>query len=143
MIHRYSRCAKRRAPPHIKGGVTDERQLPLHPFAIERGALELVDTSKEGYVFDKENRSKSNLSGWFKRILERLELYELRTTGFHSLRGTAIDMWRGAGIPQDVKHALTGHSSNSVQERNYGEGLKNMPETLHKEIIKVDFSFLP
>ena len=134
---------KEEFPRTLKGGVTDERQLPLHPFAIERGALELVDTSKEGYVFDKENRSKSNLSGWFKRILERLELYELRTTGFHSLRGTAIDMWRGAGIPQDVRHALTGHSSNSVQERNYGEGLKNMPEILHKEITKVDFSFLP
>ena len=60
----------------------------------------------------------------------------------HSLRGSARDLWREAGMPQDVRNAMTGHQSKEVGERSYGEGLKSMPDEVYKHLTKVDLSFL-
>lgn len=61
----------------------------------------------------------------------------------HSLRGTVKDLWREAGIPVDVRSALTGHVSRDVGEASYGIGLQMQPEVLAKELIKVKFEWLP
>ena len=128
-------------PRTLKGAETDERFTPMHPLLIERGFLDHVDSSKDGYIFD--NRNNDSISAWFKRILQGLGFWERKVTVLHSLRGTAIDAWREARIPEDVRRALTAHSSKDVQERTYGEGVEFMPDILHKELSKVDWSWLP
>ena len=128
-------------PRTLKGGSEDERMTPLHPLLIEREVLQMVEADKQGYVF--ENRSNESLSAWFKRLLQKTEIYEYRRTGLHSLRATAIDAWRAARLPEDVRRALTGHSSKDVQDRKYGKGLQRMPDILNKELSKVDWSWLP
>lgn len=128
--------------PHpLKGGASDERATPLHPWLIDQGFLELVNSNADGYLFGDEDNSK--LSGWFKRILVKLGFYETKVTVLHSLRGTWIDLMREARLPQDVRRAVTGHSSRDVQDAVYGEGLQKMPEILFDEIKKVDLSWLP
>ena len=121
--------------------MSDERRTPIHPVAIDRGFLEMVRSNKKGYVF--QARRNDTLSAWFKRLLERIGIYEHRKTGLHSLRNNAINAWREARIPQDIRHALTGHSSRSVQDKSYGEGLQQMPDVLHRELVKIDWSWLP
>ena len=128
--------------PHpLKGGASDERATPLHPWLLEQGFLQMVDAEAEGYIFGDEDNSK--LSGWFKRILIKLNIYEPRVTVLHSLRGTWIDLMREARLPQDVRRAITGHSSRDVQDRTYGAGLEQMPQVLYEEIEKIDLSWLP
>ena len=128
--------------PHpLKGGASDERTTPLHPWLIEQEFLSMADSSAEGYLFGDEDNSK--LSSWFKRILIKLDIYEERLTVLHSLRGTWIDLMREARLPQDVRRAITGHSSRDVQDRTYGQGLEQMPDVLYKELIKIDLSWLP
>jgi len=128
-------------PRTLKGNKADERFTPMHPLLIDRGFLDLVDTDEEGYVF--ENRSNAALSCYFKRILKTTGIYEHRKTVVHSLRGTAIDAWRKARIPEDARRALTAHSSRDVQERTYGKNLQFMPDVLYKELCKVDWSWIP
>lgn len=128
-------------PRTLKGNKANERFTPMHPLLIERGFLDLIDSEEEGYVF--ENRSNAALSCYFKRILRTTGIYEYRKTVVHSLRGTAIDAWRRARIPEDARRALTSHSSRDVQERVYGKNLKFMPDVLFKELSKVDWSWLP
>ena len=128
-------------PRTLKGAETDERFTPMHPILIERGFLDLVDPSKDGYIF--ENRNNDSISAWFKRILQGLGIWERKVTVLHSLRGTAIDAWREARVPEDVRRALTAHSSRDVQERIYGDGLCFMPDILYKELSKVDWSWVP
>ena len=50
---------------------------------------------------------------------------------------------RDARLPEDVRRALTAHSSRDVQDRVYGEGLQFMSSVLLKELSKVDWSWLP
>ena len=50
---------------------------------------------------------------------------------------------RDARLPEDVRRALTAHSSRDVQDRVYGEGLQFMSSALLKELSKVDWSWLP
>lgn len=128
-------------PRTLKGAETDERFTPMHPVLIERGFLDLVDANKPGYIFD--NRNNDSISAWFKRILQGLGIWEKKVTVLHSLRGTAIDAWREARIPADARRALTAHSSKDVQDRVYGDGLQLMPDILYKELLKVDWSWLP
>ena len=134
-------CPQDQYPRTLKGGESDERHTPLHPLLIERGFLELISPKKQGYIF--QSRENDLLSAWFKRILVRLGIYEKQVTGLHSLRGNAIDAWRDARLPEDVRRALTAHSSRDVQDRVYGEGLRFMPDVLLNELSKVDWSWLP
>ena len=113
-------CPQDQYPRTLKGGESDERHTPLHPLLIERGFLDLISQKKQGYIF--QSRENDLLSAWFKRILVRLGIYEKQVTGLHSLRGNAIDAWRDARLPEDVRRALTAHSSRDVQDRVYGEG---------------------
>ena len=88
-------------PRTLKGGESDERHTPLHPLLIERGFLDRINQKKQGYIF--ESRENNLLSAWFQRILVRLGIYEKQVTGLHSLRGNAIDAWRDARLPEDVR----------------------------------------
>ena len=76
-------------------------------------------------------------------MLEKVGAYEPRETGLHSLRNTAIDLWREAGIDHEFRRAFVAHASKDVQDKVYGEGLKNMPSVMAKELSKLDLSWLP
>jgi len=127
-------------PMLLKSKAQNNRQCPIHPRLIERGLLDL-DRSYQGRLFP-DMASSSAASTWFKKLLIRAEIWEARKTVLHSLRGTAKDLWREAGVPMEFRSAFTGHSSRDVGEASYGVGLKQMPDVMHKEIIKVDLSFL-
>lgn len=127
--------------PHpLKGGHSDERCTPMHPWLVKQGFLKYVKPGAEGYVFP--DHSSNALSGWFRRLLIKFDIYEKDRTVLHSLRGTFIDLMREARVSQDIRRAMTGHSSRDVQDKSYGEGLAQMPAVLHKELQKVDLDWL-
>ena len=127
--------------PHpMKGGYSDERQTPLHPWLIKQGILNYSKPDAEGYLFGEQ--SSNAISGWFRRLLQSAGMYEQKKTVIHSFRGTLIDLMREARLPQDVRRAITGHSSKDIQDRVYGEGLQKMPDVLYKEVNKIDLNWL-
>ena len=129
--------------PHpLKTEQQNERHLPLHPVLLEAGFLELFKPNQSGYIF-KGSKDSSVWSEWFQKILKRESIYEKKATTLHSLRNTAIDAWRIAGIPPEFRRAFTGHSGQDMQESTYGVGLRFLPELTYKEMIKVDWSWLP
>lgn len=94
----------------------------------------------EGYVVDMSTDT-SAWSAWFKKyVLVPLGIYEAHRTGLHSLRNTAIDLWREAGLSGEIRKALVAHANTDVQDQIYGEGLRNMPGVLYKELKKVNYS---
>ncbi len=117
------------------------RQCPIHPRLIEEGLLDLSKTEK-GLVPPGPVLSKSTWTQWFKRLLQAMEVYKLRKTGLHSLRGTAKDLWRASEISLGHRNALTGHRSRDKGESTYGVGLRMMPDVMDKEIVKVDLSLI-
>ena len=128
-------------PMFLKTKAKNNRQCPIHLRLIEQGFLKLP-RKKEGLLLPGPSYSSATWSQWFTRLLRQLGIYEKRKTSLHSLRGTAKDLQREAGISMDVRHALTGHSSKDVGESSYGKGLRLMPDVLAKELAKVDLSFL-
>ena len=87
--------------------------------------------------------SKSSYSAWFKLILQKQGIWESRRTGLHSIRGTSKDLQREAGIPAEIRMALTAHSLRDAGESMYGDGLQKQPDVLFKELKKLDLSWLP
>ncbi|QNJ25193.1 phage integrase family protein [Synechococcus sp. SYN20] len=129
--------------PHpLKTEQQNERHVPLHPVVIQSGFLDLFKAGENGYIF-AGSKDPSVWSEWFQKILKREGIYERKVTTTHSIRNTSIDAWRMAGITPEFRRAFTGHTSKDVQENTYGVGLKFMPDLLYKEIIKVDWSWIP
>ena len=128
-------------PMLLKTKASNNRMTPMHPRLPEAGLLDL-DRSKDGRLFLDASQNTTNVSVKFKKILVSQDIWEKRKTVTHSLRGSARDLWREAGMPQDVRNAMTGHQSKEVGERSYSEGLKPMPDEVYKHLIKVDLSFL-
>lgn len=129
--------------PHpLKTEHQNERHVPLHPALIQSGFIDLFKPSERGYIF-AGSKEPSPWSEWFQKILIREGIYEKKITTAHSLRNTAIDAWRMAGITPEFRRAFTGHTSKDMQENTYGIGLKFMPDLLYKEMVKVDWSWIP
>ncbi len=129
-------------PTSLKGGEATARKTPLHPRLIERDYLGQVHNNSEGYIttYTKET---SGWTGWFKeQLLVPLSIYSKGSTGLHSLRNTAIDLWRECGVDQEFRRAFVAHAAQDVQDKIYGTGLKNMPDVMAKEMQKVDLSWL-
>jgi len=132
-----------RYPTSLKGGKVSERKTPLHHRLIERDYLKQFLTGSGGYI-STYTKGGSAWTNWFKRMLLRpLGIYVKGETGLHSLRNTAIDLWRESGVDMECRRAFVAHASKDVQDRVYGEGLKNMPDVLNKEMKKVDLDWLP
>jgi len=129
-------------PVLLKSKAKNNRMTPLHPRLIQQGILN-IDRSKQGRLLWDEPATTASYSTWFKNILTKLDIWERKKTVLHSFRGTARDLWREAGIPVDVRSALTGHTSKDVGESSYGLGLQKKPDILFKELKKVDLSWLP
>ena len=128
-------------PMLLKTKAKNNRCCPMHPLLIEKG-LPKHQSKSEARVFP-DAPSSTAFSQWFKKKLIDLEMWEKKKTVLHSIRGSARDLWREAGMPQDYRNAMTGHLSKEVGERHYGEGLTAMPDKVFEQIKCVDLSWLP
>ena len=129
-------------PTTLKGGVAGERKMPWHPLLLQQDYLNWIQQKEDGYIVDR-SKSNSVWTVWFRDcVLKKVDAYEKGKTGLHSLRNTAIDLWRECGIDQEFRRAFVAHASKDVQDRVYGEGLKNMPSVMAKELKKLDLSWL-
>ena len=129
-------------PMTLKGGVAGERRMPWHPLLLQEKYQDYVQQKADGYIV-RCSKDSSVWSVWFRdQILKRLGIYSKGDTGLHSLRNTAIDLWREAGIDQEHRRAFVAHASKDVQDKVYGEGLRNMADVMNKELLKLDLSWL-
>jgi len=118
--------------------VGSRRAVPLHPDLITLGFLDYVKgVPKDGQLFPQLT---PNSEGWYgkgfgkhwTKYLRGVVKLETTASPSHGFRHTFKTLCRGAGIPEEVHDALTGHSDGSVS-RDYG----SMPlERLAKEIPK-------
>lgn len=129
-------------PMLLKSKAKNNRQTPLHPRLISEGILDL-DRSRTRRLLADDMSTKYTYSSWFKRVLQGQGIWESRRTGLHSLRGTAKDLQREAGISVEIRMALTAHTSRDAGESRYGDGLQRQPDVLFKELKKLDLSWLP
>ena len=83
---------------------------------------------------------ESRVSSHMGRILKRLGLWkQSRKLGWHSWRSSFKDDCRRAGVSEEYRSAITGHSIRDVGER-YGEGLRYMPEKVLEQIKKIEYT---
>ena len=129
-------------PMLLKTKAKNNRQCPIHPRLIQEGFLE-IPRAEKGRLFPEASQDNSAYSQWFKSRLLKLGIWEKKKTVLHSLRGTARDLQREAGVPQDFRNAITGHQSKEVGESSYGLGLAMMPDKVFEQIKRVDLTWLP
>ena len=127
-------------PMLLKTKAKNNRCCPMHPLLMRIG-LPNHQGETDTRVFPNAPASTA-FSQWFKDKLIKLGIYEKKKTVLHSIRGSARDLWREAGVPQDYRNAMTGHQSKEVGERHYGQGLAAMPDVVNKELIKVNLSWI-
>ena len=130
-------------PVLLKSRAKNNRQTPLHPRLIQEGVLNLKVKEQQRLLGDDNIRKHSTYSAAFGKLLKALDIYEIRKTVLHSFRGTAKDHWRRAGISEDMRLALTGHTSKNIGESSYGEGLGQMPDVMFAKLKEVDLGWLP
>ena len=129
-------------PTSLKGGAETERKTPLHQRLIDKDYLGQIHSNADGYI-TTYSKLTSGWTEWFReQLLKPMGIYTKGETGLHSLRNTAIDLWREAGVDQEFRRSFVAHAAVDVQDKVYGAGLKNMPEVLAKEMAKVDLSWL-
>lgn len=134
-------------PMKLKGRAGNERQFPV-PLDLLEPLLEQRKAARQQAAGDARLWGPGKLSSgsaWSKKfgqILKSTSVYEAGETAAHSLRNSFLDLAREAGIPFDIRHAATGHAEKTVQDKSYGVGLRKMPERLHEEMQKIDWSFL-
>ena len=129
-------------PMLLKTKAKNNRQCPLHPRLIEQGFLD-IPRNHEGRLFNEAPLGSTTYSNWFKQRLKKLGMWEAKKTVLHSLRGTARDLQREAGVAQEFRNAITGHQSKEIGERHYGVGLAAMPGKVFAQLKRVDLSWLP
>ena len=128
-------------PVLLKTKAKNNRCCPMHPLLVEAG-LPKLQAKTTARVFP-EAPTTTAFSQWFKKKLVGLGMWEKKKTVLHSIRGSARDLWREVGMPQDYRNAMTGHASKEVGESLYGQGLSQMPDVVIKELMKVDLSWQP
>lgn len=101
------------------------RRVPLHPDLISLGFLEYAgNLPANGQLFPHLKASPAGFYGanwgkaWAKYLREVAHVYSPASPS-HGFRHTFKTLSRGAGIPEDIHDAITGHSDGSVS-RDYG-----------------------
>ncbi len=122
---------------HSKGN----KQIPIHPALIKQGILD-IDRSSRGRLFPEAKQTSSTWSQIFLRVTQRAGIYEKRKYTFHSLRNNFKTMCREAGVPEDIRSAIQGHTPSSLGEKSYGKPLAQLPDVLYEQIIKLNFDFI-
>ena len=126
----------------LKSRSKNNRQTPLHPRLIAEGITEL-DHSGVHRLLGGDMPKAQCYSHWFRKLLIRLGIWEPRKLCLHSIRGSAKDLQREAGMTVDQRMAMTAHTSRDIGESSYGEGLQMQPSILYKHLALLDLSWLP
>ena len=118
-----------------------ERKIPLHPAVIEEGFLRYVDgLPKDGPLFpnltpDRYGRrggsGSKRLCRW---IRVNLGMNNSRKAPNHAWRHRFKSVSRRAGIDEEYHEALTGHTGEGSEGREYGE---YEMQVLYREICKI------
>jgi integrase len=102
------------------------RRIPLHPDLIARGFLDYAKAQpKGGQLFPLLTANKTGYFGanfgkrWAAYLVDVVGL-ETTVTPVHGFRHTFKTLCRGAGIPEDVQDAITGHAGSNKIARDYG-----------------------
>ena len=127
----------------LKSKTKNNRMTPLHPLLMSKGIVELKTGTQQRLLGAENIGATCKYSQRFAQLLKDVGIYEKKKTVLHSLRGTAKDHWRRSGISEDVRLALTGHTSRNVGESSYGKGLQSMPDVTFPMLKRVDLSWLP
>jgi integrase len=112
------------------------RLVPIHSALVRAGLLRYRDALPEGALLfpgltrraSKGNKIGARIGELFRDRLEELGLKRDRLC-FHSFRHTVGDRLRKAGLPQDDRAALLGHTDEHITSRVYGHdgpGLKRL-----------------
>lgn len=111
---------------------SSRRRVPLHPALIEEGFLDFARPSASTEaLFPK--RSSENVARW---IRETVRITDKKKGPSHSWRHRFEDEGRAAGIEEDIRDALAGHSNPSIG-REYGTGYTD-PRLLHRLVEAIN-----
>ena len=127
---------------HIKTKSKGNRHTPLHPLLVQWGLPWMLSGVEERLfpAIELNASVESRVSSQMGRILKRLGLWkQSRKLGWHSWRSSFKDDCRRAGVSEEYRSAITGHSIRDVGER-YGEGLRYMPEKVLEQIKKIEYT---
>lgn len=125
------------------------RLVPVHQELIKLGFIEYVQALPQGRVFPQLTPAKAygsvsaNWSKWFNKYLREQMGVTDRRMVFHSFRHSFKDYARNAGIPTEVHHAITGHSSGNVGDNYGGETYPLRPLVEAMEAYRVTGLVLP
>ena len=126
----------------IKTKSRGNRHTPLHPLLVQWVLPWLLSRFEERLfpAIELNASVESRVSSHMGRILKRLGLWEQsRKLGWHSWRSSFKDDCRRAGVSEEYRSAITGHSTRDVGER-YGVGLRFMPEKVLEQIKKIEYT---
>jgi len=121
--------------------VGSERKVPLHPVVIEEGFLRYVSRlPKDGPLFpnltpDRYGRrggsGSKRLCRWIRM---NLGMKNVRKAPNHAWRHRFKSISRRAGIDEEYHEALTGHTGEGSEGREYGE---YEMQVLYREICRI------
>jgi integrase len=116
----------------------EARQVPLHPHLIEQGFVEFVKAAPDGYLFLRPNSKTGDVLGPMTGVKNRVREFvrefitDPNVQPNHAWRHLFITRSRAAGVDQELRRMITGHSGAGVDERVYGD-----PAGLYREICKL------
>lgn len=126
------------------------RDCPIHEALVTAGFLTYVDTLRSGgydrlfpeLTPDAMGKLSPKASEWFTEYRRSKGVGE--STGrsrkvFHSFRHTLIATLQRAGVALELREALAGHASKSINRRIYGE--QSSIAMLRDAMAKLDYGF--
>jgi integrase len=104
------------------------RTVPIHPELTRLGFEQYVDTVRSNYganawlfpeIAPQSKHGATDWSKWFSGYIRALGITD-RNKVFHTFRHGFIDALRAAGVDDEVKRALVGHSRKGSAHDAYG-----------------------
>jgi integrase len=127
---------------------TSKRKVPIHSELVRLGFLKYVEERRKSgnkQLFpdlrpDVKGKITGNWSKWYGGYSKKIKIKLDRKKVFHSFRHTFEDEGRAVGIGEDIRDALSGHSSGRIG-RSYGD--KQFPlEVLRDAVGKIRYEGL-
>jgi len=119
---------------------TATRFVPLHPVLVSAGLVELAKERGDKWLFDlvpdRHGKRTSSLSKSYGRYLRTLKLDSGGRVVMHSARHTVADRLRAAGVAEDVRDYLLGHSGGGTGRRY---GTSHPVATLQKAVTGIEY----
>jgi integrase len=120
----------------VKGNAA--RVIPLHPHLVELGFVRFVGSAPSGHLFLRPNKETGDvlgpLTGVKNRVREFVREYitDPNVQPNHAWRHLFMTRSRAAGVDQELRRMITGHTGAGVDEQVYGD-----PAGLYREVCKL------